>query len=270
MDGQESLAVAGLGPGRLEVHGGIGTALVETAFHLDEGPEMRWLNPYRILERGRLIGYARTTPVNEFVIDAGDAVVVWESLAGDGPGLTVRTRIVDDATVDTVVEVRPTAPLDDFEVLFSSYFTAWHAPEFATNRVWLNPDARPTWLTKTGREFEPTTWTRDARAAQVLLDGRYDEGHPPLWWTIGSRYHAPLMIQRHLRVAHSVVTMSRPDECFAISGLSEYHNSQYFHLFGRDLAPGEVATATVRMVALRGVDDVHAAAEESFARFLQV
>jgi hypothetical protein len=265
----KGLATAPFGPQPAEVHGGVGLRVQETSFHLDEGPEMLWVNPYRLLAKGRLLGYARTTPTTTFTVDDGDAVARWDRFDDHAATLEVRTHVVDDTTIDTTFTVTPDEPLEDYEILVSSYYSPLHRPTFASRAVWLVEEERPSWFAKEQRLFEPTTWTRDGDGGRTLLDGRYDVGHPPLWWTIGSWYSAPLMVQQHTIVPHATITMARPADCFAVGGLLGYHNSQYFHLFGETLAAGETRSATIRLIVVRGpVDDIHTKAEEAYRAFI--
>ena len=41
--------------------------------------------------------------------------------------------------------------------------------------------------------------------------------------------------------------MARPEDCIGLSGYNSFHNSQYVHLFGRDVKAGDLLTSTVRM-----------------------
>jgi hypothetical protein len=258
------VATAPLAHGELHALGALGMRIVTTGFHLDEGPELAWVNPYRLMAGGRLLGIGReTTPTRCEVVDG--TVVTELAPTTDHPAtVTMTTAVVDDTTVDTTFHVDAHEELVDYEVLVSSYFTPHQAASFRV-RPWAFGD-EAAWFTKTGADHEPTSWPRDNPSAQVMFDGRWSMGAPPLFWTLGSFYAEPLMTQRHRWVGLHTITMTAPATCFGISGLSGYHNSQYFHLFGTTLAAGASAEATVRLV-MTSDTDLGSAALDAYDRF---
>ena len=54
-----------------------------------------------------------------------------------------------------------------------------------------------------------------------------------------------------------------------ISGYNSYHNSQHFHLFGKDIEAGQGLAATVRMVLLREWDDLNAQALTKYEEWIE-
>jgi hypothetical protein len=61
--------------------------------------------------------------------------------------------------------------------------------------------------------------------------------------------------------------MARSEDCIGLSGLNSYHNSQYFHLFGRDLEAGESLSTTVRMAVLTDTDHLDDRAVELYGQW---
>ena len=53
----------------------------------------------------------------------------------------------------------------------------------------------------------------------------------------------------------SIISMARRNDCIGLSGYNGFHNSQYFHLFGRDTNPGDILETTVRMEIVEASDD---------------
>ena len=54
------------------------------------------------------------------------------------------------------------------------------------------------------------------------------------------------MTQRHNH-GLAIIQMARRDDCIGLSGFNSFHNSQYFRLFGRDVAAGDRLSTTVRL-----------------------
>lgn len=102
---------------------------------------------------------------------------------------------------------------------------------------------------------------RDLAAAQLVYDGRWEQGMHPVQWSISRYLAGPLAMRRDAPTGLSMMLMSRPEDCFAIGcsynqdppdGVAG-HYSTYVSLFGRDLKSGETARARVRLVIAKDV-----------------
>jgi hypothetical protein len=64
-------------------------------------------------------------------------------------------------------------------------------------------------------------------------------------------------MRRDAQSGLTVVVMSRPSDCFAVSMPygTEGHRSVYLSLFGRDLKAGQAASASARLVIRRDISD---------------
>lgn len=253
-----------LGEATATVVGGRGLRLTGlSGFHLDEGPELTWLNVYRVLAKGRQLDIPRDRPPAAIEAVDGAVEVRWAPTAQLRAEVAVRYRLVEAASaVEAAFHVRCEAAYQRLELFVSSYFTPYYRPSFAVGDRRLAPEPLVWYEKRWYGEDEDETWTRDPEADAVFEDGRWQTGYP-LNWRRGAHYAEPLMIQEH-RYGHAVALMSRRADCIGLSGLNSYHNAQYHHLFGADTAAGEERSATVRLAVLAEWKDLRA---EVLARY---
>ena len=258
-----------LGPATVTVLGASGLRLTGlNSFHLDEGPDFAWLNIYRTLADGEQLEVTRERDPSGFGI-SGDAVEVrWAPNDAVRGSLWARYRIVEEEdAVDVTFGADLEAAYGDFELFIASYFTPYYAPRFAVSDNQTHPEGDFWYEKKWYGEGENESWARDAQAERIFRDGRWLTGHS-LNWRRGPFYAHPLMIQEH-RYGHAILLMARPKDCFGISGYNSYHNSQYLHLWGRDVAAGEQVTVTVRLVLLTEWEDLQQEAVTRYGKWLQ-
>ncbi|MBM3216807.1 hypothetical protein FJZ36_18080 [Candidatus Poribacteria bacterium] len=255
--------------GRVAILGRSGLRLTDmNSFHLDEGPHFSWLNIYRALADGRQLDIPRERAVSSVTLEEGDVVVRWEPCESVNAALSARYRLLtDENAVDVTFSADAQAAYSRFELFIASYFTPYYTPRYAVSDNRIHPEG-VFWYQKTWFGEENTdAWARDAEALNVFRDGRWLTGYP-VNWRMGPAYALPLMTQEH-KYGHAIVLMARREDAIGISGLHSYHNSQYFHLFGRDVEPGERLSATVRMVVLTEWDQLNRAAETLYADWAQ-
>ena len=257
---QAPLVQGRLGAARGSVLGAQGVRLTGlNSFHLDEGPDFAWLNIYRTLTAGRQLEITRERQPAALEVVPGGAQVRWEASGEVEAELSAFYAIVEGASaVDATFSAAVDAAYEGFELFIANYFTPYYTPHYALADNQTHPEDI-FWYTKQWYgQGESESWARDAAAEALFRDGRWLSGHP-LNWRRGPCYAFPLTIQEH-RYGHAIVLMACPRECFGISGYNSYHNSQYFHLGGEDLKPGEGYSSTVRLVLLHEWDDLHATA----------
>ena len=218
-----------------------------TSFHLDEGPDFAWLNIYRALAGARQLEITREREalVSE---ENGAAVVSWQPTEECPAHLSATyVAFAGDMTVDVTFAAVAERDFASFELFIANYFTPYYTPRFAVKDNRAHPESEVAWYqTQWYGSHEDTAWVRDDDARAVFCDGRWLTGHA-LNWQFGPDYALPLMTQIH-KVGHSIILMARPGDCLGLSAFNSYHNSQYFHLFGRDVVEGERVSTTVRMV----------------------
>ena len=261
---QQSSIQGSLGRATVKILGAAGLRLTGFgSFHLDEGPNFAWLNIYRTLADCRELEITRERAPLSFTIEDGDAVVRWAPCDAVEGELAARYRIVEEeSAVDITFEAQMNVAYSNFELFIANYFTPYYFPRYAVSDNRTHPEGIFWYEKKWLGEDENESWARDDEAEKILKDGRWLTGHA-LNWRRGPHYALPLMIQEH-RYGHAIILMARNEDCFGISGYNSYHNSQYFHLLGRDAIAGQQISTTVRMVVLFEWEDLQKEAVELY------
>jgi len=262
---RESVYQAELGKGTTEILGAAGLRLSGLgSFHLDEGPDFAWLNIYRTLADGRQLEITREREPLEVSLEDEAVIVRWATCESVGGSLSARYTInPDDSSVDVVFSAELEQDYRLFELFIANYFTPYFTPRYAIKDNRTHPDGVFWYEKKWYVEFENESWARDSAAEAIFADGRWTDGHA-LNWRRGPEYAYPLMTPQHRHglagAQGAIILMARPEDCYGISGYNSYHNSQYFHLWGRDVMAGERIDIPVRMVLLTEWDDLGDAA----------
>ena len=257
-----------LGPATVTVLGTNGLRMTGLkSFHLDEGPDFAWLNIYRALADGRQLEITREREPAHCGISGGEVEVRWAPTEAVRASLWARYRIVeDDAAVDVTFGADLDAAYGHFELFIANYFTPYYTPRFAVKDHRTHPEDI-FWYEKVwNRENENESWARDQEAESIFRDGRWLSGYP-LNWRRGPFYAHPLMIQEH-RYGHAILLMAQRQNCIGLSGYNSYHNAQYLHLWGRNVAAGEQIATKVRMVLLTEWGDLQQEALKRYESWL--
>jgi|GEM_PF-890372 hypothetical protein len=263
---QPALTQGTLGPATVTILGAKGLRLSGlTSFHLDEGPDFAWLNIYRTLATGRELEITREREPAQVAIKDGGVEVRWAACDDVHGELSAHYRLDPSASaVDATFTAHLQSDYNKFELFIANYFTPYYKPYYAVSDDRIHPDGL-TWYEKQWYgEHENESWVRDDESVSQFKDGRWQTGYP-LNWRLGPHYAYPLMIQEH-RYGHAILLMARREDCIGLSGFNNYHNAQYLHLFGRDVAAGEQVSTTVRMVLLTDWDDLQ---QEAMNRYKQ-
>lgn len=236
-----------------------------------------FFSPYRIYTTGtRHGGSVRDWATVAKVLPDGALEVSFAAGEGDLEQLTAVYRWVRPDTLDVETRVTPRQAMPQFELFTSNYF-----PEGFQVSVYLKPGLKSPGEAR----FVPVEWgplidgtyamfPRDREACLTIFDGRWDEAHSPVQWTVPRHLAAPLAMRRDAKSGIAAVLMSPPEDCFAV-GVSydktpvdniANHRSIYQSLFGRDLAAGETARAHQRLVVGPLSD---AQAVEQYQQYLQ-
>ena len=267
---QAPLVQGQLGRATVTILGAQGLRLTGlTSFHLDEGPDFAWLNIYRTLAAGRQLEIKRERRPAAFEVVRGGAQVRWDACGEVQGELSAQYSIVEEeSAVDAIFSVEVESAYEGFELFIANYFTPYYTPHYAVKDNQTHPEEDIFWYTKQWYgQGESESWARDEAAEAIFRDGRWLSGHA-LNWRRGPHYALPLTIQEH-RHGHAILLMAQSRECFGISGYNSYHNSQYFHLGGTDLCPGERLSCSMRLVLLTEWDDLHAIALERYRQWME-
>lgn len=233
---------------------------------------------YRLFSTNHRWGtMAREWPKQARIRPDGSLEIAWPA-EGDHPikmAAAYRWSAVNALDLEITVTPEKSAPM--FELFLSSYFNrdvrvkaylkpTMHAagqPELVA--VEVNPLVVGTYI----------SFPRDFAAARIVQDGRWEKGLHPAHWSTVRHMAAPLVLLADQKSGVSIVLMARPQDCFAL-GMSYNmeppdgvagHHSVYFSLFGKDLKPGESATARLRAVVGQGLTPEQAlAAYQEFVK----
>jgi hypothetical protein len=210
-------------------------------------------NHYRVFTRGRRYGYgARRWPSTAELHVDGSVEALWEATSERPFELRAIYSWTAPNILDLITIVRAEAYLEVFEVFLASYYS----PSFIDSRAWASRDPRGgsrTGLVSAERELgEWLAFPRDARATEVIGDGRWALEPHPLVWTLMPSYEQPLAIRCDPGSGLTVVVMTQRGECFGVFTPygEEAHVSSYMSLLGHDIAVGEAASAHSRLVVL--------------------
>ena len=194
-------------------------------------------------------------------LDDGSLEVTWPAAEGHPYTMTATYTWRAPGTLDLATTVTAHAGLPDFEVFLSSYLTE----PFPVTSVYV---AEPKGFA-TAEEASGTwqMYPRDDVGAALVRDGRWAVDPNAVDWQQPGRLAAPLAFRRDPASGVTVAVMAPAGDCFAVSTpcRDEPHRSMYLSLFGRDLEPGETATAHARLLV--GVDLTEEALVEAYAAY---
>jgi hypothetical protein len=273
----------GMLKGRLQVDGrteGILSLVdVKSGVELTKGrTDFGLFNHYRLLSTDKRYGdIAWQMPKAATLLSSGGVQVDWPA-ADDRPlEMTAIFRWVAADTLDLETAVKPRQDLPKFEVFLSSY---WNPN--TRSLVYLSParygGKEPEFVSADACPLTIGTYLsfpRDLKSAQMVLDGRWEQGKNPVQWAISRYLAAPLVIRQDTVSGLAGIIMSRPQDCFAVNvsynpppadGVAG-HSSTYLSLFGNDLKAGQTAKALVRLVVKKDIKPADALA--AYKRFIE-
>ncbi|MGO9111206.1 MAG: hypothetical protein ACLP9L_18430 [Thermoguttaceae bacterium] len=208
------------------------------------------LSPYRMLTSDARFGTAAWDWVSKSDLLAdGSARVNWAADKEHPLEMVGVYRWAADDVLDLELTVRPQRDLRRFELFVASYFNGFPLSLACVQQpASENRSCRFMEALKALGDWQ--MFPRDDTAAAICNDGRWSRPPHPVTWKIMPRMAAPLALRRDAKSGLTVVLMSRPDDCFAVSMPygEEGHRSVYFSLFGGDLKAEQKASAGVRLV----------------------
>ncbi len=208
-------------------------------------------------------GWSRTGSVARLLPD-GAVEATWPADEGHPFDLRAVYRWRTPGALDLETTVTARRNLRAFELFLASYVDG-----FPESRVYAKTDGGPAFVAADAAAGAWQAFPRDDAAAAIVRDGRWTRPPHPVEWTMRPAWVAPLGMRRDATTGLAVLVMARPQDCFAVLTPhgAENHRSLYLSLFGRDLRPGESATARSRLVVTRGRTDAEAVSEfETFVR----
>lgn len=217
---------------------------IPSGTRLDRGHGL--LGHYRLLSAGQRYGTGAWDAISAARrTTEGGVEVHWPRTAERPFELRALYRWLDPVTLELTTTVVAREELQAFEVFLASYLD----PVFDQSwvRVHAEPPSQPKAIRARREVGEWQMYPRDAAAAGWIRDGRWSLPPNPVDWVIGPRFERPLLWRQSTASGWVVALVASPDACFALATPheTESHYSQYLSLFGRDLSPGDTATARV-------------------------
>lgn len=219
---------------------------IPSGCHLD-GNEYGIFSHYRVFTAGKRYGVgAWDWPGVSTLNPDGSVEVRWP--AADGRPFTLKAlyRFSAPDTLDLTTSVTARETLRRFESFLASYFSESFPDTFMCG----GPDNAPVFQTT---ELEKGYWQAfpcNAGASAIIQDGRWNIEPNPVDWVLRDKAPRPLALRRDTKTGVCAVVMAPPEDCFAVMTpyAGEGHRSLYLSLFGKDIQPGETASARARLV----------------------
>ena len=217
-------------------------------------------SPYRLLAKGSRFGTAAWDWASTATLQPDGGVrVQWTADAKHPLDLTAVYRWRAPGTLDLTLTATARKDTQALEFFLASYFQG-----FAEAVVYSRtaPGGEAAFLPATKAEGQWQMFPRDAAAAGLIQDGRWQRPPHPVAWKIRPRLAAPLAMRRDAKTGLAAVVMAPPDDCFAVATPfgEDGHRSLYLCLLGRDLKAGQAATVRARLVIGAGLTDEKAVA----------
>ncbi|MCC6698751.1 MAG: hypothetical protein IT365_24215 [Candidatus Hydrogenedentes bacterium] len=229
---------------------------VPTGIPLSKSPGI--LDHYRVFTTNHRYGEsARSLPSESKLLPDGSLEVHWPSAEDRPYEITSTFRWRDAATADLQVEVQATMDLPDFEVFLASYCSE----RFPATSVYVKQagdTGKPGFVIAEKESGPWQVFPRDAKASDIIKDGRWTIPPNPVDWAVMPEIAAPLAFRREPSTGIVAMVMAPPQESFAVFTpcRDDPHCSMYLALFGQTLKNGETARAHVRFaIAVNPTDD---------------
>ena len=218
------------------------------------------LSYYRIFTAGKRYGHAAWDwPCDAKILPDGSVQIFWHAQADHPFEIAATYRWLNPSTLDVVTRVKAEAGLADFEVFLASYFDK----AFEVPSAYVSGDAETAglrrFLTAKKSYGNWQMFPRDADVVSMIRDGRWTRPPNPVDWAIMPQLAGPVCMRRGSEHDLTVVLMSSPVDCFAVSMAyeGETHYSLYLSLFGRDIAAGDVHTTRCRFLVASDLSNRH-------------
>ncbi len=217
------------------------------------------LSHYRFLDDQARYGVAAWDWASTAKLDESGAVhVLWTQDSEHPFRLEALYRWQDPNVLDLLTTVTAGKPLCRFEVFLASYFQGFDE-SFVLVESSPELGGKKGFLPARKEDGHWHIFPRDREAVGIIQDGRWDRPPHPVRWEIRPFYAAPWPTGATPDGIVGVL-MASPQECFAVATpySGESHCSIYLSLFGRDLQPGESASARTRLVICpwQGEDEI--------------
>lgn len=258
------------------------TAVADVASGAPVSRFMGCFSHYRLLSSDARYGEAGWTWASTAALTPdGGVEVQWAQDAEHPFSMRAVYRWATSNALDLTTTVIAGKDLHKFEVFLSSYFEGFPAAfgyAMASNQNGItaesqrpqseassalsasprcNPPQDGVFVEATKAMGDWLAFVRDDGASALIADGRWQRPPHPVTFKPVARYAGALAMRRDAKSGLTALVMAPPADCFAMLMPygEESHRSLYLSLFGRDLKPGESATARARLVISHGLSD---------------
>ena len=224
--------------------------------------------PYRFLTPQRRYGFGSWEwPRTGNLLDNGAAELNWAG-APDRPfnfSTIYQWRSAD--TLDLTVFFTPQTNLDKFELFLGSYFQKFSKAKAYAQDAGNGNAGFVEWAGDKARDMQ--VFPRSEQVLPMINDGRWTFPPYPQHLAIRPTLAAPLGMKVQPESGVTVLIMSPPEDCFAVSMAQQgaQANALYLSLFGKDVKQGETLTGHARLIFGRNISDTQAL--QKYAEYLQ-
>ncbi len=220
---------------------------------------MGLLSHYRVFTANQRYGNgAWDWPSTAEALPDGSVRVIWPAAADRPFELRAVYRLPAPNTLEVETSVEARTNLAGFEAFVACYFEK----SFTNSQVLARSSATkpPGFVTADPQSGVWLAFPRDDAAVKLIRDGRWTLPPNPVDWAIQPPLAKPLGLRRAPHNGVTALLMSPPEDAFACftPHQLETHYSMYFGLFGKDLAPGQTASARAGLVLGTNITDEEA------------
>ena len=214
--------------------------------------------PYRFLTPQKRYGFGSWEwPRSGKVLANGAAELSWAETEDRPFNFKASYSWKAADTLDFTIAFTPSVDLDKFELFVGSYFK-----QFTKAVVYVKDagNGKPGFVDTPKEKGRAQLFPRGDDVMPMIEDGRWTFPPFPNKWTFRQALQAPLGIKSQPASGVTVVIMSPPEDCFAVSmfeqnsGLGCY----YLSLFGKDAKKGQTLIGHARMVFGKNITEEQA------------
>lgn len=216
------------------------------------------LSHYRVFTKGvRYGGGAWDWPSTARLTDQGAVEVFWAA-APDRPfEMRATYRWLYPSTLQLITRVKALQDLQGFESFLANYFHEAFTNSAVLVKTPAGGEDQGRFMPALPAYGDWLMFPRDAKAVELIRDGRWKLEPHPVDWVIMPEYKRPTGFRHAPSSDVTVVLASRPSDCFALATPHqiEAHYSLYLSLFGHDLKAGQEAQALTHLFVSTAMDE---------------
>jgi DNA-directed RNA polymerase subunit RPC12/RpoP len=224
--------------------------------------------PYRFLTPQRRYGFGSWEwPRTGKVLDNGAAELNWAGTSDRPFNFSTVYRWKSADTLDLTVFFTPQTNLDQFELFLGSYFQKFPKAKAYVQDAGNGSAGFVDWAGDKAGDMQ--VFPKSEQVLPMINDGRWTFPPFPQHLAIRPTLAAPLGMKVQPESGVTILIMSLPEDCFAVSMAQQgaQANALYLSLFGKDVEQGQTLTGHARLVFGRNISDAQAL--QKYADYLQ-